>query len=1151
MTKLKVLILFTLIVLNAFAQKEAVLQPLSGNCITVTSSSEHPGFEAVNLINDKSFKNDYLFKNNTGSNMWISRISGTSTQAQLGLHKGPVWLLFEFDKPYVIDVVRIWNHNQNDHTRRGLKKVYIEYTSDGTQWHTLKDGVNDYYIIPESGGHFYQPADMMLNLQGKNIKAICITADNDYGNHYHVDNNQDILKEASLRSQNINYYALGKIRFYTLAKVNVKNLPAISKINFKASQGYLKSSEGPTREFVLHFDKALYAGGKVILSGNNTKKEIIIPKDPAGMFFYKETFTPGFMEYDEDIKVKFAGSQCSIDTIIHVPAARKWELHFLPHSHQDIGYTHRQNDVMKRQWDNLEKAVELSEKTKDYPAGSQYKWNSEATWSVWGYLEQYKGTEKAEKLKAAIKKGHIGIDAPLGSILTGICKQEELMHLFDDAHKLEKELQMNFNTAMFSDLPGAVWGMTTSFAQNGIRYFSSAPNYTPSYPSGGSRVGHMHRIWGDKPFYWVSPSGKDKVLHWPAGTGYSLFHSWIYDKLSVCGLEPIWEILEKLQTDSYPYPVTYMRYTIHGDNGPPDTEMPQIIRDWNEKYEYPKFYISTTKELFEDFERRYGDKLPVYSGDLSPYWEDGAASTARELKMNRNASEKLNQAEVLWSMFGKKDYPKELFDKGWKSAVLFSEHTWGSVSSYTDSNSPMTHDQWNEKKRYALFANQIADSVTSMALAGIQPDISGDYIHVINTNSWKRTDVVYFRTSKDMHAYSLRDAVGKDIPVQQMKDGRYAFVAKDVIPLGSAIYRLVKARPATSRPVYVTSDSINNGIASIKIDPVSGNIVDVRLGHLQFNYAGGKGLNDFVYTNRNATNRAGVNNSKVSILERGPVKSTIRVESQAPGCKSLIRDISLIDDISRVDIRNTVNRIDTSFENIRFIFPFSLVNTETNIDIAWGSIFPERQQLRGSNRNFFNVLNQVSVMNTNQGIVLTTPDAPFVELGDMTAEKWMTNTNARTDWALSALSSPTIYSWVMNNTWTTNYKASQPGITVFDYSISEFNPNKLADAKKRGAEAAQPLIAVVSSSSTALEPMFNITGGGEVVVSTVVPVQNGYFIRLFNQSDASVKYGVDWKRIKPQQIYESNNKREIKGEITDKEFWMKPYEVYNMIVITE
>lgn len=44
-------------------------------------------------------------------------------------------------------------------------------------------------------------------------------------------------------------------------------------------------------------------------------------------------------------------------------------------------------------------------------------------------FEKYAATEKAERLKQAIRDGIINVDMSLGSILTGISRQEELMHI--------------------------------------------------------------------------------------------------------------------------------------------------------------------------------------------------------------------------------------------------------------------------------------------------------------------------------------------------------------------------------------------------------------------------------------------------------------------------------------------------------------------------------------------------------------------------------------------------------------------------------------------------------------------------------------------------------------------------------------------------
>ena len=72
---------------------------------------------------------------------------------------------------------------------------------------------------------------------------------------------------------------------------------------------------------------------------------------------------------------------------------------------------------------------------------------------------------------------------------------------------------MPIDSAMISDVPGYTWGMVPVFGQAGVKYFSIGPN-------GGDRIGHTLAAWGDKPFWWISPDGRDKVAVLDAGTGY-------------------------------------------------------------------------------------------------------------------------------------------------------------------------------------------------------------------------------------------------------------------------------------------------------------------------------------------------------------------------------------------------------------------------------------------------------------------------------------------------------------------------------------------------------------------------------------------------------------------------------------------------------
>ena len=85
------------------------------------------------------------------------------------------------------------------------------------------------------------------------------------------------------------------------------------------------------------------------------------------------------------------------------------------------------------------------------------------------------------------------------------------------------------------------------------------------------------------------------------------------------------------------------RYNIVSDNGPVDSTISDFVKQWNEKYTTPKLILANASDMFKRFEAKYGKQIPTLSGDFTPYWEDGAYSTAREEGQVRVLGERLEQ----------------------------------------------------------------------------------------------------------------------------------------------------------------------------------------------------------------------------------------------------------------------------------------------------------------------------------------------------------------------------------------------------------------------------------------------------------------------------------------------------------------------------
>ncbi|HYG17526.1 MAG TPA: hypothetical protein VD816_01300, partial [Ohtaekwangia sp.] len=899
---------------TAGAQQIDVYNPVPAGAITVESSSEFPGFADEETVNGSGMKGHSHVAHNLGKTMWISKISETPVQARPQTREGVVWLLYTFDTARKPEFVEIWNHNQHDHTRRGLRKVYLQYSRDGQHWETLKDGDRDFFIIPESLGKKEEPADLHLALSGISFKYFCITADKEEGNYYHT-GAPHLLEDAKWKNQNINYYGLSEIRFYEKTRRSLRSIAKIGDVSFLPTQGYRKTVEGPRREYSVKFSDPLFDGGTITLMFDGKKITEQVPASAMGLYEFTASFPPGMMEEARAVDVMFTSRQGVVTKQVMMEGARKWEVYFLPHSHLDIGYTHRHEDVMDLQLRNIEQAVMLAERTKDYPEGARFKWNVETMWPVNEYLERYRNTAQLAAFRQAVKDGRIALNASVGNILTGLSKQEELTHLFDDAHRVGKDLGVDVRSVMMSDVPGFSWGLVTAMAENGMKYFSMAPNYVPHLETGGSRVGLSHKEWGDYPFYWASPSGEEKVLCWSAGKGYSFFHDWLAGRLSSSGLDPLWEYLNTLEVKEFPYNFSYLRYTVHGDNGPPDTDMPDIIRQWNEKYEYPKFHIGTTEEVFTRFEQTYGDKVPVFKGDFTPYWEDGAASTAKELSMNRYNAEKLNQLEILWSITNPGRYPSESFYHAWRNVALFSEHTWGASASGPEPDSEFTRALWKQKQDFALRADSITHQISQAFRTAINANESGQYIQVFNTNLWSRTDVVTFSSPLDLTGKKVVDENKQATSLQKTGEHEWTFIASDVQPLSSKVYRIIPSKATAGKgspadvagPFVYNANSLSNSVLSVSVNDQNGAIVSLT-DKAGFNYAAGNGLNEYIYTGRNAASPQYVTRVKsIAQLNSGPVSATLRVTADAPGSYSLVSDITLYKGIKRVDIRNVVD----------------------------------------------------------------------------------------------------------------------------------------------------------------------------------------------------------------------------------------------------
>ena len=779
----------------------------------------------------------------------------------------------------------------------------------------------------------------------------------------------------------------------------------------------------------------------------------------------------------------------------------------LAHSHNDIGYSDLQTTVLDLQIQNIRDALKLIEKTRDYPPSSRFKWNVEILWPIDSLLQKASPGDRQAFL-AAVREGSIGLNAMYVNPLTGIARPEVLMHLMEFAQELRTKYDIEIPTAMISDIPGTSWGLVPALAQSGVRYFTSGPN-------AGDRIGHYADAWGDKPFYWVSASGKDSVLRWVAGTGYSLFHATRTFAENQVFRQKLHDYLERLDSRGYPYELVQMRYSIYADNGMTDSTMPDFVRAWNERHLSPRLRIATSTEIFREFEQRYGASLPSYAGDITPYWEDGAASTAFELGLVTRASERIVQAGILKAMTepGKSEHPA--YSDAWDAVNLWIEHTWGAWNSVSDPDEPGAVAQWRIKKEFAHTADARATTLMESALAGSGPGQDRE-LEVINTASWPRSDVVLLPAALSPEGNRVLDASGAPVLSQRLSSGELAFVARNIPAFGSLRYRVVPGEPPAGGNARARRLTMTNGDLELALDGGNGSVRSLRSAADGMEYVKrdeARGLNEFIYVA--GLSPSGVvpdSVSSVSIGENGPLVASLVVESRSAGCNSVRREIRLYDGFEWIDIINTIDKQPVrTKEAVYFRFPFDVPGETTRMDLGWTFIRPELDQLPGSCKDFYSVQRWVDVSGPGKGITWTTAEAPLVELGQI-ADETHHNDGPR-GWKTKSSSSAVIYSWLMNNYWHTNYKADQEGTSTYHYSVRPHQGFDPVSAYRFGIERNQPLLVRAVEPERPRPGLPFVLESPRAAMTWISPTEegDGYLVRLYNPSSEQVRVQFLWR----------------------------------------
>ncbi|NQT84805.1 hypothetical protein HQ563_17440, partial [bacterium] len=629
---------------------------------------------------------------------------------------------------------------------------------------------------------------------------------------------------------------------------------------------------------------------------------------------------------------------------------------------------------------------------------------------------------------------------------------------------------------------------------------------------------------------------------------------------------------------SYPYNILGFKMSgIVTDNSPPNMKPCDIIREWNSKYAYPKLIMATSREWFERLENEHAKDIPTYKLAWPDWWADGHASSAYETILTRETHETFFAAErfsaiakILDPSF---DYPAEQFRKTLEKMMLYDEHTWGAAQSISQPDSEMTKGQWKIKASFATEPYREANTLLSDALTSIGefPEING-YIGsdfkfgVVNPLPWQRGGFLLWTpfTTAEMRIFRerkvrVRDAAtGRDVPYQQADcllpfvtpgwldrrdpkaissilqflpdsyphgDVAPVFLLSDVPPMGYKALTFADEAPSfpARKSVTFSENKISNKFFEVTLDPVTGgikSIFDKELKKELVDQESPYKLNQYIYEmpigGRGVVNtgrsepakfeRFSPTKATIQPGANGPLLGSILVRTSAKNTPEIVQEVILYDFDKRIDIRNTVNKDEVlDAEGVYYAFPFAVRPFTAKTEISLAVMKPGTEQLPGSSSDWHCIQHWADFSNDEFGVTWVTLDAPLVQFSQINTGRWQKELE---------LKNPAVFSWIMNNYWFTNFRASQGGELTFRYSITTHRgPCRNSEAMRFAMERANPLI--LGGGPTPLCSFLQIDDPQAILLAFKLAENGkGYVLRLWNCEETTTTAKVSFPQFK-------------------------------------
>ncbi len=785
-------------------------------------------------------------------------------------------------------------------------------------------------------------------------------------------------------------------------------------------------------------------------------------------------------------------------------------VYIVHHSHTDVGYTDLQEQVIYNQVNNIRNVVSLIKKA--YEEGrpeKDFKWNCETFYCVEQFLASASSEEK-EDFFALVKKGNIGISATwlnfndLVDVKMLDGKTKKMQQLFTQKGCPVK-------AAMNADINGISLGARDVLVENGIEFlFTNIHTHHGMYPL----------YQNQKPYFWENEKG-GRILVW-SGEHYNLGNAlgivfnrnlnFMTENYFGKGApsEPLknlhknlGESIKEYEESGYPYDFYITSVSgVFSDNAPANPGIIATVNAFNQEYgEEVTLQMVTLQELYEAVKEKTKD-APVYRGAINDWWGNGVGSTPYAVKHYKEALRLSHICDRLEEKTGVRD--GALAEAAQENALLYAEHTWGHSSTITNPYDTLVANLDIRKASYASKAHE-AGAMRRSRQCHLLGDIlryynSSGKVKAVSLSRQKRVLPVefYVETLKLDQARVTDLGTGQELPVQlsshprgvmvsflaEFEAGEEKLFSYEEIPApGPKLY---------TRTAWVGAERVRDIVNDY--EPESYKLpYGLENDWFRVSYKAGEGITSFyhkkkgkellkdglerfftpvyertqirkgVYEERRLLGRniRGLHGKQyqgelegIRILDHGPVFDRVELEFALEGTYHCSVAIRMFRHLPKIDFTCRIAK--TLSEDIESVYlPLGLDLPEASLYIQNGgaAMRPGIDQLPGSNMEYYIADQGLLYQGEGEGILVNTFDTPLLYMGQMAHHPIVLCDNREEN------NHRPVYSWIMNNTWETNFKMDLSGFGEFVYSIElsgegslEKNLGRLAD-NDMGTEA--------------------------------------------------------------------------------------------------